>query len=129
MLIFKNMFLFKKNAKTTDLEQFRPTCISVIYIKGNIETLHSCFVGFFFNLLDYLTKTNSHHLLIYSDRIFSPFLYSKHVDRFTILKHTILKVPQNSNIFNDVSKGVRNKIIQSFHLPHITDIHVGRNCF
>ena len=54
--------------------------------------------------------------------IFSPFFYSKHVDRFTILKHTILKVPQNSNIFNDVSKGVRNKIIQSFHLPHQADV-------
>ena len=34
--------------------------------------------------------------------------HGKHVDRFTILKHTGLKVPQNSNIFNDVSKCINN---------------------
>jgi hypothetical protein len=33
------------------LKQFRAICISVIYIKGNIETLHSCFVGFFLQII------------------------------------------------------------------------------
>ena len=34
--------------------------------------------------------------------------HGKHVDRFTILKHTGLKFPQNSNTFNDVSKCINN---------------------
>ena len=34
--------------------------------------------------------------------------HGKHVDRFTILKHTSLKVPQNSNTFNDVRKCINN---------------------
>jgi hypothetical protein len=37
-----------------------------------------------------------------------PIFHGKHADRFTILKHTGLKVPQNSNTFNDVNKCINN---------------------
>jgi hypothetical protein len=58
-----------------------------------------------------LEKTTDLSQVLVND--FQPVFYSKHLDRVTILKHTILKVPQNSNIFNDVSKGVHNNPVVS----------------
>ena len=41
-------------------------------------------------------------------------VHGKHVDRFSILKRTGLKFPQNSKTFNDVSVSI-TQIIQSFY--------------
>jgi hypothetical protein len=80
-----------------------------MYICNRNSTLLFC--GYvFFNLFCYITKKKHNHhcpYLLVND--FQPVFYSKHADRFAMLKRTSLKVPQNSNIFNDVIKGVHNK--------------------